>query len=451
VRTLPIVDALVVAGLLALYLGASVLRLTPPVTLLLLLVVWLSQYFLTSSGVYDSHRVEGPGQIVRRVIYAHLLSAAVIIPGALILGSTEVLRALALVLISSAFLLSLFKALVHATLQVLRRSGFDCRNVLYLGLHSRAREFAEETARHPEWGLRVDCVGTGTPENRLYHTYPDGDFIGDHVEQILKNRVVDEVLISVGVNSLPDAMREARLFEHYGVMVRLAFEPVHGVAVKPKLEEFGGEPALAVTPRSLGDKDLALKRAFDAVLGSLSLLFLSPLMIAIAVLVKLTSSGPVFFVQTRVGLNGRRFRMLKFRTMVDNAEFMVRQADRSITNGPIFKDPRDYRITPIGRLLRKFSLDELPQLVNVVRGEMSLVGPRPLPVYEAEQIAGEYRRRFTVPPGLTCIWQISGRSDVTYDNWMKYDLQYVDRSSIWFDTLLLIRTIPVVLSGRGGY
>src|SRR5207302_1307146 len=131
--------------------------------------------------------------------------------------------------------------------------------------------------------------------------------------------------------------------------------------------------------------------------------------------IKLSSPGPVLFSQMRVGLNGRRFRMFKFRTMVDGAEFLVRFAHRSITRGPIFKDPRDYRITAVGGLLRKSGLDELPQLWNVFRGDMSLVGPRPLPVYEAEQIAGEYRRRFSVPPGITCIWQVSGRSDVAFD------------------------------------
>jgi lipopolysaccharide/colanic/teichoic acid biosynthesis glycosyltransferase len=177
----------------------------------------------------------------------------------------------------------------------------------------------------------------------------------------------------------------------------------------------------------------------------------APAMIVAAIAVKLSSPGPVLFVQQRAGLNGRRFRMFKFRTMVDGAEVMVRHSSRSITQGPIFKDAADYRITSVGRILRRYSLDELPQLFNVIKGEMSMVGPRPLPLCEADQIQGASRRRFSVPPGLTCIWQVNGRSDVGFERWMQYDLQYVDGWSLWSDIVLIFRTIPAVLMGRGAY
>jgi lipopolysaccharide/colanic/teichoic acid biosynthesis glycosyltransferase len=137
--------------------------------------------------------------------------------------------------------------------------------------------------------------------------------------------------------------------------------------------------------------------------------------------------------------------------MIDGAESMVRHAYRSINRGPIFKDVNDYRVTEVGRALRRFSLDELPQLFNVLKGEMSLVGPRPLPVYEADQVTGESRRRFSMPPGITCHWQVNGRSNLEYERWMQYDLQYVDEWSLLSDAVLLFRTIPVVLSGKGAY
>ncbi len=144
--------------------------------------------------------------------------------------------------------------------------------------------------------------------------------------------------------------------------------------------------------------------------------------------------------------------MYKFRTMINGAESLVHTVShRSMTQGPVFKTPQDWRVTNIGRLLRRFSLDEVPQLLNVIKGDMSLVGPRPLPVHESDAIEGEHRRRFSMRPGLTCVWQVSGRSDVNYERWMRYDLEYVDNWSLWLDAKLLLRTIPVVITGKGAY
>ena len=450
VKALPVADALMLAFLVAFLARPYFLMGDFRVSILLLIVVPVTQRFLTRSGLYDSHRVEAPSELVRRVLIAHLLSAAILLPLAAIFAAS-ILRTLASVYAVSFIVLAVVRAIVHSTLQILRRRGFDRRNVLLIATWAQAEQFGAQVQAHPEWGLRLDCVATGTNGHRVYRAFPDGESIGTGVEDILKNRVVDEVLISVSHEPVPEVLKEARVFEQYGRMVRAVFEPVAGTSMRAKIESFAGGPSLEVATSAQTEKDAALKRAFDLAIGTLLLLVLSPLMLLICALVKLTSPGPVLFCQTRVGLNGRRFRMFKFRTRVHGAEFLVRQADRSITRGPIFKDPRDYRITPVGRLLRKFSLDELPQLFNVLRGEMSVVGPRPLPEYEAEQIVGQYRRRFSVPPGLTCIWQVSGRSDVTYDRWMEYDLEYVDRWSMWSDAMLLLKTIPVVLTGRGGY
>jgi lipopolysaccharide/colanic/teichoic acid biosynthesis glycosyltransferase len=174
-------------------------------------------------------------------------------------------------------------------------------------------------------------------------------------------------------------------------------------------------------------------------------------MLLIAILIRLSSSGPVIFKQRRTGLNGRVFTIYKFRTMLDGAEAMMMPAHRSITKGPIFKSSEDYRVTNVGHFLRRYSLDELPQFFNVLKGDMSLVGPRPLPVNEANAIQGVHRRRFRVLPGLTGIWQVSGRSDVEFDRWMKYDLEYVDNWSLGLDFKLLLKTAHVVLTGKGAY
>lgn len=195
---------------------------------------------------------------------------------------------------------------------------------------------------------------------------------------------------------------------------------------------------------------MALKRAFDIGSTGLALWVLAPFLLAVAALIKLTSRGPVFFRQVRVGLHGRPFRMLKFRTMVENAEALKgRLAPKNEMDGPVFKMKHDPRITPLGRFLRKFSIDELPQLVNVLRGDMSVVGPRPPVPSEVAKYQVWQRRRLSVRPGLTCIWQVSGRNEISFEQWMYMDLEYIDNWSFGKDLELVLKTFPVVLTGRG--
>ena len=197
---------------------------------------------------------------------------------------------------------------------------------------------------------------------------------------------------------------------------------------------------------------MVAKQLVDFFGSLIILLFLSLPMLAIALLVKLTSPGPALFRQQRSGINGRPFTIFKFRTMVTNAEqFKHELAAMNEMSGPVFKITNDPRITPVGKFLRKYSLDELPQLLNVLRGEMSLVGPRPLPVDEVRRFNDfAHRRRLSVKPGLTCLWQIKGRNRITsFDDWVRLDLEYIDNWSLWLDVSILIRTIPVVVLGTG--
>jgi len=194
------------------------------------------------------------------------------------------------------------------------------------------------------------------------------------------------------------------------------------------------------------------KRALDIVVSAVLLVAFSWLMALIAVLVKLTSRGPVFFHQRRAGLGGKPFLMLKFRSMRVDAELARRELERrNEMDGPVFKMRNDPRITRLGRFLRRSSLDELPQLFNVLLGQMSLVGPRPLPLDEARHLPPEFQRRHHVPPGLTGLWQVSGRNDLPYHEMMRLDLEYVDRCSLWLDLRVLAATLPAVLSGRGAF
>jgi lipopolysaccharide/colanic/teichoic acid biosynthesis glycosyltransferase len=178
---------------------------------------------------------------------------------------------------------------------------------------------------------------------------------------------------------------------------------------------------------------------------------LAPVFLIVALLLKFSSGGPIFFRQERMGLNKRRFRILKFRTMVPNAEKMMAELEKhNEVSGPVFKIKDDPRITPLGKFLRRTSIDELPQLFNVLKGDMSLVGPRPLPIRDYEGFNQDWqRRRFSVRPGITCLWQVSGRSSIPFEQWMKMDLQYMDEWSLWLDVKILAQTVSAVLKGSG--
>jgi len=194
-----------------------------------------------------------------------------------------------------------------------------------------------------------------------------------------------------------------------------------------------------------------IKRILDITVSSILLAICAPLLILTAILIRLTSPGPILFTQNRLGFNKRRFKIYKFRTMVADAEQKIRQIEHlNEASGPVFKIKNDPRITPIGKFLRKTSIDELPQLFNVLKGDMSLVGPRPLPVRDYEGFDKDWqRRRFSVRPGITCLWQINGRSSIPFEKWMQLDLQYIDGWSLWLDFEILLKTIPAVLKGSG--
>jgi len=196
---------------------------------------------------------------------------------------------------------------------------------------------------------------------------------------------------------------------------------------------------------------IEIKRALDFCASLVLLILLAPLFLIIAILIKLTSAGSVFFVQERVGLNKRRFPLYKYRTMVRDAEQKMAELEHlNEVSGPVFKMKDDPRLTPLGKFLRKSSIDELPQLFNVLKGDMSLVGPRPLPVRDYEGFSQDWqRRRFSVRPGITCLWQVNGRSDLSFDKWMEMDMQYIDQWSLWLDLKILAQTVPAVLRGSG--
>ncbi|MEZ4502026.1 MAG: sugar transferase [Dehalococcoidia bacterium] len=220
----------------------------------------------------------------------------------------------------------------------------------------------------------------------------------------------------------------------------------------PNRPEPIASPSLVLVAPSAHSGYDVLKRVLDILLAAILLLMLAPVMLAVALAIKLDSPGPIFFRQRRIGLRERPFTLVKFRSMhVDAEERAEAIRHLNITDGPTFKAKDDPRLTRVGKWLRQYSLDELPQLANVLRGEMSLVGPRPMLAQEVEAMSSAYRERFAVKPGLTCIWQVSGRSHIGFDDWMKLDLRYVRERSLWLDIVLLARTPLAVVTARGSY
>jgi exopolysaccharide biosynthesis polyprenyl glycosylphosphotransferase len=217
------------------------------------------------------------------------------------------------------------------------------------------------------------------------------------------------------------------------------------------MTKLGGIPVLEMTSRPPEDWKYTIKRGFDLVAGSALFVLTLPVMLVAAVAIKLTSPGPIFFVQSRVGYNKRIFDLYKFRTMIEDAETMQLELEHANEmDGPVFKIADDPRITGVGKWLRRTSIDELPQLYNVLRGDMSLVGPRPLPVRDYNGFRKDWqRRRFSMRPGLTCLWQVTGRNRTNFEDWMRLDMEYIDNWSLSGDVKILCQTIPVVISGTG--
>jgi exopolysaccharide biosynthesis polyprenyl glycosylphosphotransferase len=273
----------------------------------------------------------------------------------------------------------------------------------------------------------------------------------ERLEEVLCQVPVDVVYIAGNVQKHGQEMQGAiKLCERFGIPFALPAHPFRMDRARAEDSHAVADGYLHFVTHAPRPHQMAIKRLFDIVSSGMGLLVLSPLLITVAILIKLTSRGPIFFKQKRVGLHGKTFNMLKFRSMVVNAEELKEKLEAlNEQTGPVFKIKNDPRITRIGRFIRKYSIDELPQLLNVLRGEMSVVGPRPPLPKEVEKYAAWQRRRLSVRPGLTCIWQVSGRNQISFEEWMYLDMQYIDNWSLMTDLGLILKTVPVVITGNG--
>ncbi len=419
-----------------------------PLALSAYLVLWPAA--LWSQGLYRTRvRLTFRGDLVD-VLRATAIFAAGVLSLLFILKLGDVSRSVLLAIFPTlAATAILTRVALRWTLARLRERGMNSRFVLIVGTNGRAQAFADLIESHDFLGLRV--VGHLATPNDPPPTVTR-PIIGrlDDIEVLLHSMVIDEVAICLPVSQWSRIDDIARLCEEEGKIVRIPMYVLEHTISTGRAEELMGVPIYSIVRGPDRVAGLAAKRVMDIAVAAIGLLLLGPVMALIALAVRTGSPGPILFRQLRVGLHGRPIGVVKFRTMSADAEQRVAElAERNEIRGHAFKVTDDPRITAVGRWLRRTSLDELPQLWNVLRGEMSLVGPRPPLPSEVASYDVWHRRRLSMKPGITGLWQIRARHEADFDRWVETDLEYIDGWSVWLDLKIMVRTIPAVLARTG--
>src|SRR5437016_3851977 len=349
--------------------------------------------------------------------------------------------------------LFVFRLTAGRLVGVIRREFGALHYVMLVGLGARAHRLGEALERSAQYGIRLvgfiadePAIESEMTLSRAYPVYPLAQ-----IATLLRQHVIDEIIFAVDSARLSELEEVFLLCDEEGVRTRIAVDFFPHVNSEMYLERLAFTPLLTFSAAPHDEIRLLAKRAIDVVLAGAALIVLAPFVLLVALAIRLTSPGPVIFRQVRCGLNGRQFVFYKFRSMCQNAEAMRATLEHMSTRTTAMKIPDDPRLTPMGRYLRKFSIDEWPQLWNVLKGDMSLVGPRPAVPQEVEQYQAWQRRRLRMRPGLTCLWALAGRDAVDFEAWMKMDMQYIDNWSLGLDWKILLLTIPKVLSGKGAH
>lgn len=419
--------------------------------LLFIIPVWAILFKIF--GLYKSKRL-GPfsseiWQVFKALFFANILLASLIFT----LKYHYISRPLIFLfgLITFVFLI-IERALLRLIMWQIRKNGYNYRTIVIAGINKKARELAKVIEKNSHWGVKL--LGFISESNierkkKIYGYSIIGKF--KDIPMLIKDIAIDEIAFCLDEIKFEKLNPLLLICEEAGITTRIVcnFFPLR--IAKTDYDIIEGLPHLIFSPIPNNEAAIFIKRVIDFFVSFSLIIIFSPLFLLIAILIKLTSKCPVIFKQIRVGLNGRKFTLYKFRSMVSNAEKVKKKLKSlNIMKGPVFKITNDPRLTKVGKFLRKFSLDELPQLWNVIKGEMSLVGPRPPIPEEVEKYNQWQRRRLSVRPGITCIWQAYGRNKISdFNEWAKLDLEYIDNWSLWLDFKILLKTLPATVLSKG--
>ena len=418
------------------------------------MIIW--HLVLRCFGLYSSRRLSSRKKDALDVLKSTLIAAAVFSIAAVVLDISMVTPGFlgVFILCTSGFVLS-SRFFLRFLLAHIRRQGRNLRHVLIVGTNRRATEFAARIESKKELGYRIiGFADNQWPGLKIFEGSKFKRILElSQLSSFIENNSVDEVIIALPMKSYYEIITQViSICEQQGIIIRILSDLFNFHLGKPCAEDiFENFPVVTIKTGALKENSEVLKRTIDIIFSSLGILILSPLFILISIFIKATSRGPIFFYQMRAGINKRSFKMIKFRTMVKDADKLIDSvAHLNQADGPAFKINNDPRITKFGRLLRKTSLDELPQLFNILKGNMSLIGPRPLSYWEFSRIKNPaIKRRYSVRPGLTGLWQVSGRSNLNFEERIKMDLAYIDNWSLTLDFRILIKTFLIVVNGKG--
>lgn len=388
--------------------------------------------------------------VVKTVGYATVLCVAVM---ALLVPEGVSRRFLVTFCITAGLSVVTFRLLLHWTLSYVRGMGYRLRKTVVVGANERTKQLLENIGRHKRFGYALQGVLDDDPERAASLGDQELPHLGTPKQLIalIDEGRVEEVFITLPLQShYQTILTLIRHCEAKDIPVHILADLLPLYIASSRVMLLEDIPLVSLSPISEAYTALAVKRLMDFLGSTVLILVFSPILIGAALVVKFDSPGPIFFFQERIGQNGRRFRMIKYRSMVVNAEALRKELEAlNEADGPVFKIRKDPRITRSGRFMRKYSVDELPQLFNVWMGQMSLVGPRPPILSEVVQYTWSQRRRLSVRPGMTGLWQVSGRSNVGFQEWVELDLKYIDNWSLGLDFIILLKTFKAVVAGRG--
>jgi exopolysaccharide biosynthesis polyprenyl glycosylphosphotransferase len=422
------------------------------IILFIFVPIWC--FMLHLNGMYRSMRTRKLFELIWMIIKSAFFTGLILSTFVFLFRMGFVSRVFFVffILFGSAFLF-VERIAVFSIMHYVRKKGFNNRRLLIVGIGRRAAGIIDKINGHPEWGFEIIGAVNDDP-GRKVKMVNDTKIIGaiDDFKGILQRNAIDQVIFVVPRSRLSYIENAVNSCETLGTKATIAVDLFDLRIAKSNPTELDGIPLITFETTVAKEWQLFVKRGIDLIISCLSILIFAPFLFITSILIKLTSSGPILYKQQRLGLSGRKFELYKFRTMYQGAqEKLSKVKDVREKDAPDFRKRKIQWITPVGRFLRKFSLDELPQLFNVFVGHMSLIGPRPTVPDEVSLYESWQRRRFSMKPGITCLWQINGRNKIGFEEWMKMDLEYLDNWSLRLDFKILIKTIPVVLFGIGAY